>query len=78
MRAHGAGARTHSRPCLLRTAVHCAVANVRSGATFNSLLVAVYRFWRSQGPMEKPAAPVNDRMLPAIVQASDEKAAIGT
>lgn len=51
---------------------------VRTGAAFNSLLVTVYRFWRSQAPMEKPAAPVNDRMLPAVIEANSQKAAVGT
>ncbi|KAG2481985.1 hypothetical protein HYH03_019060 [Edaphochlamys debaryana] len=51
---------------------------VQSGATVNSVLIGIYRFWRSQAPMEKPHAPVDDRMLPAIVTASDQRAAIGT
>ncbi|GLC57143.1 hypothetical protein PLESTB_001192000 [Pleodorina starrii] len=51
---------------------------VQSGATLNSLLIGVYRFWRSQAPMDKPHAPVDDRMLPAIIKASDQRAAIGT
>lgn len=64
--------------CVDSPAMFPAAPNVRSGATMNSLLVAVYRFWRSQAPMEKPAAPVNDRMLPAVVQAAGEKASVGT
>lgn len=51
---------------------------VQSGAVSTSFLTGVYRFWRSQAPFEKPHAPVNDRMLPAIVDASDNRAAVGT
>lgn len=40
--------------------------------------MGVWRFWRSQAPMEKPHAPVNDRMLPAVVDAHSQKASIGT
>ncbi|GFR52550.1 hypothetical protein Agub_g15138 [Astrephomene gubernaculifera] len=53
-------------------------AQVQSGSALNSALIGIYRFWRSQAPMEKPHAPVDDRMLPAIVDASDNRAAIGT
>jgi hypothetical protein len=51
---------------------------VRSGSAINSLLVAVYRFWRSQAPMDKPPAAVDSRLLPSVVAASDERMAIGT
>jgi hypothetical protein len=50
---------------------------VQTGTVVNSLLVGIYRFWRSQNPMDKPHAPVDDRMLPAIVDASDKRAAVG-
>ncbi|KAG2447210.1 hypothetical protein HYH02_007951 [Chlamydomonas schloesseri] len=53
-------------------------AQVQSGSAVNSLLIGIYRFWRSQAPMDKPHAPVDDRMLPAIVHASDNRAALGT
>ncbi|PNH02579.1 hypothetical protein TSOC_011431 [Tetrabaena socialis] len=53
-------------------------AQVQSGATVNSVLIGIYRFWRSQAPMDKPHAPVDDRMLPSIVAASDQRAAVGT
>ncbi len=55
-----------------------AAAQVQSGSSLNSLLIGIYRFWRSQAPMDKPHAPVDDRMLPAIVHASDNRAALGT
>ncbi|GFH15947.1 F1F0 ATP synthase subunit 6 [Haematococcus lacustris] len=54
------------------------VPQVQSGSTVNSLLLGVYRFWRSQGVFDKAPAPVDARMLPGIIAASDERAAIGT
>jgi hypothetical protein len=56
----------------------CAAPQVQSGATVNSLLLGVYRFWRSQGPMDKPAGAIDSRLLPSVVAASDDRAAIGT
>ncbi len=43
----------------------------------NSLLLGIYRFWRSQGPADKPPAPLDSRLLPSVIAASDERAAIG-
>ena len=51
---------------------------VRSGALSSSLLLGIYRFWRSQAPFEKPHAAVDSRMLPAIVDAQEKSASIGT
>lgn len=50
---------------------------VQSGSVANSLLLGVYRFWRSQAPMDKPPAAVDSRMLPSVVQAADGRANIG-
>ncbi|KAG1655339.1 hypothetical protein FOA52_008854 [Chlamydomonas sp. UWO 241] len=54
------------------------VPQVRSGALSTSVLTGIWRFWRSQAPFDKPAAPLNSRMLPAIVDAHENKASIGT
>ncbi len=43
----------------------------------NSLLVGVYKFWRSQAPFDKSAAAVDSRMLPSVIAASDERANVG-
>ncbi len=51
---------------------------MQSGSTVNSLLLGIYRFWRSQAPFEKPLSGVNSRTLPSMVAASDERANIGT
>ncbi len=51
---------------------------MQSGSARNSLLLGVYRFWRSQAPFEKAPTPVDSRLLPSLVAASDERAAIGT
>lgn len=53
-------------------------AQVQSGSPVNSTLLGVYRFWRSQAPMDKPAAPVDSRMLPAVIDASDQRVSMGT
>mmetsp|Transcript_18859 Transcript_18859/g.32227 ORF Transcript_18859/g.32227 Transcript_18859/m.32227 type:complete len:330 (-) Transcript_18859:105-1094(-) len=50
---------------------------VQSGAVVNSLLLGVYRFWRSQAPMDKPPAAVDSRLLPSVIKSSDERANIG-
>lgn len=50
---------------------------VQSGSATNSFLLGVYRFWRSQAPMEKAPAPVDARLLPGVIKASDERANIG-
>lgn len=55
----------------------CAARQVQSGSPLNSTLLGIYRFWRSQAPMDKPHAPVDDRMLPAILAASDSRASVG-
>lgn len=52
-------------------------AQAQSGSVVNSLLLGVYRFWRSQGPADKPPAPLDSRLLPSVVAASDERANIG-
>jgi len=59
------------------TRAHSTAPQVQSGSTVNSLLLGVYRFWRSQAPMDKPPAPVDARLLPSVIKASDERANIG-
>lgn len=54
------------------------VPQVQSGALSSSLLLGIYRFWRSQAPFDKPHAHVDSRMLPAIVEAHSQRASIGT
>ncbi len=44
----------------------------------SSLLLGIFRFWRSQAPFDKPHAHVDSRLLPAIVDAHDNRASIGT
>lgn len=56
----------------------CAAAQVQSGSAVNSLLLGIYRFWRSQAVFDKPPAAVDSRLLPSVIAASDERAAIGT
>lgn len=60
-----------------QTMAMSSAAQVQSGSTVNSLLLGVYRFWRSQAPFDKPPATVDSRLLPAMVAASDERANIG-
>ena len=43
----------------------------------NSLLVGVYKFWRSQAPYDKAPMAVDSRMLPSVVAASDSRANVG-
>lgn len=54
------------------------VPQVQSGRASSSLLLGIWRFWRSQAPFEKPASPVDSRMLPALVDAHENRASIGT
>ena len=72
--------------CGMEFKIHCfdtrclllAARDVRSGALSTSLLLGIYRFWRSQAPFEKPHAPVDSRMLPAIVDNHAQGASVGT
>eukprot|EP00798_Chlamydomonas_sp_ICE-L_P021862 gene21862-28892_t len=52
--------------------------DVRSGALSTSFLLGVYRFWRSQAPFEKPHAPIDSRMLPAVIDGHSQGASVGT
>lgn len=62
---------------LSQTMAMSTAPQVQSGSAVNSLLLGVYRFWRSQAPMEKAPAPVDARLLPSVIKASDERANIG-
>jgi len=53
------------------------VRQVQSGSIVNSLLVGVYKFWRSQAPYDKAPAAVDSRLLPSVMAASDERANVG-
>nr|6F36_M Chain M, Mitochondrial ATP synthase subunit 6 [Polytomella sp. Pringsheim 198.80]6RD4_M Chain M, Mitochondrial ATP synthase subunit 6 [Polytomella sp. Pringsheim 198.80]6RD5_M Chain M, Mitochondrial ATP synthase subunit 6 [Polytomella sp. Pringsheim 198.80]6RD7_M Chain M, Mitochondrial ATP synthase subunit 6 [Polytomella sp. Pringsheim 198.80]6RD8_M Chain M, Mitochondrial ATP synthase subunit 6 [Polytomella sp. Pringsheim 198.80]6RD9_M Chain M, Mitochondrial ATP synthase subunit 6 [Polytome len=61
-----------------QTMAMSSVRDVKTGSLPTNFLTGVYRFWRSQNPAEKPHDPVNDRLLPAVVDASDKRASIGT
>ena len=63
---------------LKHTLFHRAVPQVQSGTLSSSLLLGIFRFWRSQAPFDKPHAQVDSRLLPAIVDAHDNRASIGT
>lgn len=77
-RPRSAGVRPSAMPWAAQQTMTMATARqVQSGSPLNSTLLGIYRFWRSQAPMDKPHAPVDDRMLPAIMAASDARASVG-
>mmetsp|Transcript_18447 Transcript_18447/g.51753 ORF Transcript_18447/g.51753 Transcript_18447/m.51753 type:complete len:341 (+) Transcript_18447:62-1084(+) len=60
-----------------QSAAMSTVRQVQSGSVVNSLMVGVYKFWRSQAPYDKAPAAVDSRLLPSVMAASDERANVG-